>query len=157
MLDTLERKQNPTNLTKRHRHKASDPHETHAIAILDELIEEGVFDNFQRTHDLDQVGIDAVLMNHFPRGFRDTSVRTREFRMFVQFKPNEEDAGSFAQSNPCVIPWAVADSKTPLQAKIELLRAIIDWLVLHRNQYAIDFFRNHLNRYESSAQEAAFL
>ncbi len=145
---------NPTAPTKRH--KLHEPHETHAMRIVDEMIRENrVFDNCQRTQDLDQAGVDVVLIKDFPRGFQNNSKHIREFRLFVQFKSNEEDAISFTQSNPCVISWTVNTDKPALVAKIELLRAIVDWLVLHRNQYAIDFFRNHLLRYEATVVPAS--
>ena len=134
-----------TYLQSRLRHR----HEGPAVRILDELITEKVFEGYRSSHELDRAGIDMMVFNYFPHEFNAENRRTREFRMLIQFKASVEHAAAFAQLNPCVIPWVVNNEKCSLEAKVELLRSITDWLMIQRNQYVIDFFRNHLSRYEA--------
>lgn len=129
--------------------RLSHRHEGPAVRILEELVGEKVFDGYRSSHELDRAGVDMMVFNYFPHEFNVENRRTREFRLFIQFKASVEHAAAFAQLNPCVIPWVVNNEKCSLEAKVELLRSITDWLMIQRNQYVIDFFRNHLSRYEA--------
>ncbi len=123
-----QRNQRRINSEKR-RHHRDDSHvsnEDRAAEFLEAAVRKyGIFDRVDRLTELDNVGIDFLVMRR---------IRSREFRLFIQHKSGESYRPGFEFRNPCVIVWIVDATTDPLDALTDLLQSIIKWLEMRSNQ-----------------------
>lgn len=123
--------------------------EEYAESILLELRDkEGVLDFVTHHRVLDDAGIDWVVGRYL------TSFKHRRIlRIHIQQKSSEGAVAEFMRFNPCIPVWVVRVETDPLQAKIALVRIIIDALN-HRGSPEADFFIQKL-KYFADLQGSA--